>query len=61
MQLAISSLDDFVFGRAPKPVACGRGLCLGQGTVIPEINFTWPSLSRETADFAGGENIPWPT
>ena len=44
MQLAISVLDDFIFGHAPKPEACGRGLCLGQGTVIPEINFTLPSI-----------------
>jgi methanol---5-hydroxybenzimidazolylcobamide Co-methyltransferase len=42
--LAISSLDDFVFGQAPHPVACGRGVVCGGGIVIPEINFTLPPI-----------------
>ncbi|MFO1496867.1 MAG: methyltransferase MtaB domain-containing protein [Verrucomicrobiota bacterium] len=40
----IESLDSFLFGRAPRPVTCGRGLELGQGSVIPEINFTLPPM-----------------
>lgn len=42
--LAIRSLDDFIFGKAPRPVACGRGVKLGAGTVVPEINFTLPTI-----------------
>lgn len=42
--LAVHSLDDFVFGRAPNPVSCGRGIVLGGGTVFPEINFTLPTM-----------------
>jgi methanol--5-hydroxybenzimidazolylcobamide Co-methyltransferase len=42
--LAISSLEDFVFGRAPRPVDCGHGLTVGAGTVIPELNFTLPTI-----------------
>jgi methanol--5-hydroxybenzimidazolylcobamide Co-methyltransferase len=42
--LAISAPDDFIFGRAPQPVSCGRGVRLGAGSVIPEINFTLPPL-----------------
>ncbi|MHB8521842.1 MAG: methyltransferase MtaB domain-containing protein [Limisphaerales bacterium] len=41
---AIASLDDFVFGQAPRPVSCGRGVEIGRGTVIPEINFTLPPI-----------------
>ncbi len=41
---AIRSLDDFVYGHAPRPLACGRGLVLGEGTVVPEINFTLPPI-----------------
>jgi methanol--5-hydroxybenzimidazolylcobamide Co-methyltransferase len=42
--LAIAKLDDFIFGRCPRPLQCGRGLRIGAGTVIPEINFTLPSI-----------------
>jgi methanol--5-hydroxybenzimidazolylcobamide Co-methyltransferase len=42
--LAIKSLDDFIYGHAPYPVSCGRGLTIGSGTVIPEINFTLPPI-----------------
>ncbi|HEY3267589.1 MAG TPA: methyltransferase MtaB domain-containing protein [Armatimonadota bacterium] len=43
-ELAIGSVDDFLCGRCPKPVTAGRGLTIGDGTVIPEINFTLPSM-----------------
>jgi methanol--5-hydroxybenzimidazolylcobamide Co-methyltransferase len=43
-ELAVSSLDEFVFGRAPHPVTCGRGVVCGGGTVLPEINFTLPAI-----------------
>lgn len=42
--LAIPTGGDFGFGFAPKPVACGRGLAFGSGSVVPEINFTLPPL-----------------
>jgi methanol--5-hydroxybenzimidazolylcobamide Co-methyltransferase len=42
--LAVTSLDEFTFGRAVHPVSCGRGVVCGKGTVIPEINFTLPSV-----------------
>ena len=47
-KLAISSLKDFIYGRAPHPVKCGRGVELGTGTVIPEVNFTLPPLDINT-------------
>jgi methanol---5-hydroxybenzimidazolylcobamide Co-methyltransferase len=37
---SIQSLDDFCFGRAPRPLHCGHGLVVGAGEVVPEINFT---------------------
>ncbi len=49
--LAISSLDDFVFGQAPHPVTCGRGVVCGGGTVIPEINFTLPTIEINEANW----------
>lgn len=42
--LAIPDLESFQFGRSPKPVRCGRGVEIGAGTVIPEVNFTLPPL-----------------
>lgn len=43
--LAISDLAGLVFGRAPRPVACGFGLTIGVGLVYPEVNFTLPAIS----------------
>src|SRR5689334_17322659 len=40
--LAIGSLDDFLYGKAPHPLVCGHGLEIGKGQVIPEVNFTLP-------------------
>lgn len=45
--LQISRLEDFVYGRAVKPVKCGRGVVVGGGEVIPEINFTLPPMNIE--------------
>ncbi len=42
--LAIHELDNFVYGKAPRPVSCGRGVCIGGGQVIPEVNFTLPPM-----------------
>jgi methanol--5-hydroxybenzimidazolylcobamide Co-methyltransferase len=50
--LAVTSLDDFVFGLAPRPVVCGRGVELGKGQVIPEINFTLPPVEINAATWA---------
>jgi methanol--5-hydroxybenzimidazolylcobamide Co-methyltransferase len=63
-ELAVAKLDEFMFGRAPRPVRCGRGVELGQGTVVPEINFTlppidlneatWPEARRQYAEMIDG-------
>lgn len=42
--LSISTLDDFVFGTCPKPVALKNGLVIGGGPVYPELNFTLPNM-----------------
>ncbi len=49
----IRSLDEFVYGRAPKPITCGHGVVIGDGTVIPEVNFTLPAtdVNPDTWDF----------
>ena len=49
MSLAISKLDDFICGHSPHPVSCGHGLEIGAGTVIPEINFTLPTMEIDAA------------
>jgi methanol--5-hydroxybenzimidazolylcobamide Co-methyltransferase len=43
-RLAIAKLEDFVFGTAPRPLAIGRGLTVGGGTVYHELNFTLPTM-----------------
>jgi methanol--5-hydroxybenzimidazolylcobamide Co-methyltransferase len=36
--------EDLIFGRASKPVRCGRDLVIGAGVVFPEVNFTLPAI-----------------
>lgn len=43
-RLAITKLDDFLFGRCPNPVALKNGLVIGAGQVYPELNFTLPGM-----------------
>ena len=47
--LAITDLDEFLFGRCPQPLSVGHGLEIGSGTVRPEINFTLPPMSITAA------------
>jgi len=42
--LAIPRTQDLLYGVAPRPVECRRGLIIGAGDVYPEINFTLPSM-----------------
>ena len=50
--LAISDLDQFVFGRSPRPLTVGNGLEIGGGTVHPELNFTLPPMSITASTLA---------
>ncbi len=62
--LAIPETAGFLPGVAPKPVTCGRGVVIGGGTVIPEINFTlppmiidestWPQVRKEYSQIIEG-------
>ena len=45
--LAIPRSEDLLFGIAPKPVECGFGIRIGAGEVLPEVNFTLPTISIE--------------
>ena len=47
--LAIPEPGSLLYGVAPHPLAVGRGLVLGGGTVFPEINFTLPPMSIDAA------------
>lgn len=49
--LAISNLQQLMFGRTPKPLTCGFGLTLGNGQVYPELNFTLPTMALEKANW----------
>jgi methanol--5-hydroxybenzimidazolylcobamide Co-methyltransferase len=51
-QLAVEHQKDLSFGRAPKPVTCGFGLCVGGGAVYPELNFTLPQMSIEESTWS---------
>jgi len=44
-QMAYSSPEEMVFGTAKKPLACGNGVLIGVGEVIPEVNFTLPPMA----------------
>lgn len=46
-ELAVKSLDDFVYGIAPHPVKAKNGMVIGAGTVYPEINMTLPPMNIE--------------
>ena len=43
-ELAISKIEDFVFGFSPKPIVLDNGLKIGGGVVYPELNFTLPDM-----------------
>ncbi len=43
--LSVDGPDDLVFGRARRPLSCGRGLLVGGGEVFPEVNFTLPPIA----------------
>jgi len=44
-EMAYSSPEEMIFGSAAKPIACGGGVLIGAGEVIPEVNFTLPPMS----------------
>lgn len=43
--MAYASPDEMSFGSAQKPLACGSGVLIGAGEVIPEVNFTLPTMA----------------
>ena len=51
-KLAISSPDDLIFGSALTPVQTRRGLIIGGGEVLPELNFTLPPIRICDEEFA---------
>ncbi len=49
---AVAGLDEFVFGRARRPVRLKNGLEIGGGIVHPELNFTLPPMAIEEGTMA---------
>lgn len=43
--LAYTSVDDFIFGSAKKPVKFNNGMVIGGGDVYPELNMTLPMMT----------------
>ena len=43
-RMAYASVAEMVFGRALQPVSSGNGVHIGHGRVLPEVNFTLPSM-----------------
>ena len=54
--LCISSIDEFIYGRCPKPVTLKNGLSIGGGTVYPELNFTLPGMIIDSGTMAEVRN-----
>jgi methanol--5-hydroxybenzimidazolylcobamide Co-methyltransferase len=50
-ELAISTPEELLFGNAKYPVTTRRGLVIGGGSVIPELNFTLPTMSINANTF----------
>jgi methanol--5-hydroxybenzimidazolylcobamide Co-methyltransferase len=50
-KLSISTPEDLLFGNAKYPVTTRRGLVIGGGSVIPELNFTLPTMSINANTF----------
>lgn len=46
-KIAINKVNDLIFGIAPNPVKCLRGITIGNGEVYPEINFTLSQMIVE--------------
>ncbi len=44
-KLQITRADQFLYGVTPHPVTCGRGVTVGGGSVVPEVNFTLPPIA----------------
>jgi len=44
-RLAYKSPDDAIFGEAPKPVTTGFEVTIGGGHVLPEVDFTLPTMT----------------
>ena len=42
--LAITRVEDFIYGTSPKPVTLKNGMVIGGGQVYPELNFTLPNM-----------------
>jgi methanol--5-hydroxybenzimidazolylcobamide Co-methyltransferase len=43
--LAIKDATELIFGRSPNPVTTSTGLQIGTGSVVPELNFTLPTMT----------------
>lgn len=39
------NLNDFIYGFSRSPVTCKNGLVIGNGLILPEINFTLPTMA----------------
>ena len=54
--LAINSLDSFVYGVSPYPIALKNGMVIGGGLVYPELNFTLPTMAINKDSFDDVKN-----
>ena len=43
--LAYKSPDDVIFGQAPNPISAGFNVTIGGGLVLPEVDFTLPTMT----------------
>ncbi|NLG25017.1 MAG: methanol--corrinoid methyltransferase [Clostridiales bacterium] len=49
--LAVSDVKEFLYGRAPRPIALKNGMVIGGGAVYPELNFTLPPMNIDEGTY----------
>ncbi|NMA65613.1 MAG: methanol--corrinoid methyltransferase, partial [Clostridiaceae bacterium] len=43
-ELSYKDVNDFIYGSSIHPVNCKNGLVIGGGQILPELNFTLPTM-----------------
>lgn len=50
--LAVRGAEEFLYGKAPRPIHLKNGMVIGGGQVYPEINFTLPAMTIDEGSYS---------